>query len=393
MGHGSTITRVVGADVATDGVPQRRDVVIDDGRIVADSGSRSRRDERVLDLTGLRLAPGFIDLQVNGGGGDDFTRDPSSVWDVSSRLLRQGVTSFLPTIVTSPPDVVDDARAALASPPPAHVGARPLGLHVEGPMLNPERVGAHPAHLLRPPSLELVEGWSRESGVAMVTLAPELPHALAVVRALCDSGIVVAIGHSEATYDEVAAAVEAGATQVTHLYNAMSPLHHRELGVVGATLERDDLTAGLVVDGVHAHPAAVRLAWRAKGPDRLALVTDAVAAQGMAPGRSQLGATTVVVDETGVRTRDGVLAGSDLTMDAAVRNLVDFTGCSWVEAVGAASTVPASVLGTDTSGVIAPGYVADMVVLDENLHVVLTMLAGEVVHDPTGVATRTTPTS
>ncbi len=393
MSHGSTITRVVGADVATDGVPVRRDVVIEDGRIVAEPTAGGRRVERVLDLSGLRLAPGFVDLQVNGGGGDDFTRDPSSLWAVSTRLPEQGVTSFLPTIVTAPPGVVDEARVVLATPPSAHVGARPLGLHVEGPMLNPARVGAHPPHLLRPPSLELVEDWSRESGITMVTLAPELSRGVDVVRALRDRGIVVAIGHSDATYDEVAAAVAAGATQVTHLYNAMSPVHHREPGAVGAALERDDLTVGLVVDGLHAHPAAVRLAWRAKGPNRLALVSDAVAAQGMAPGRYQLGETSVVVDETGVRTLDGVLAGSCLTLDAAVRNLVDFTGCSWAEAVGAAATVPATIVGADTKGSLAPGFDADLVALDPDLRVVLTMLAGEVVHDPTGLVSRTTPTS
>jgi N-acetylglucosamine-6-phosphate deacetylase len=393
MGRRSTITRVVGADVATDGVHVRRDIVIENGRIVEAPSDAARREERVLDLTGFRLAPGFVDLQVNGGGGGDITRDPSSVWAVSARLPAWGVTSFLPTIVTSSPAVVDEARAVLAAPPPGHVGARPLGLHVEGPMLNPSRVGAHPPHLLRPPALDLVEGWSRDSGITMVTLAPELPHGIEVVGALRGEGVVVAIGHSDATYDDVAAAVAAGASHVTHLYNAMSSMHHREPGVVGAALERGDLTVGLVVDGLHSHPAAVRLAWRAKGPRGIALVSDAVAAQGMAPGRYPLGETTVVVDETGVRTLDGVLAGSDLTLDAAVRNLVDFTGCSWAEAVGAAATVPAAIVGAATKGSITPGFDADLVVLDRELRVVLTMLAGEVVHDPGGLAAGTGPTS
>ena len=393
MSHGSTLTRVVGADVAIGGSSERRDVLVANGTIIDASSADPVSASLVLDLTGLRLAPGFVDLQVNGGGGHDVTRDPASLWAVSRRLVEHGVTSFLPTIVSSPAGTVRDACGVVATPPPGHAGARPLGLHVEGPMLGLGRVGAHPAHFLRAPSLDLVEHWSRESGIAMVTLAPELPQAGAVIRALHERGVVVAIGHSDATYDEVLVATAAGATHVTHLFNAMSPMGHREPGVVGAAFDHDELTAGLIVDGVHSHPAAVRVAWRAMGPTRLALVSDAVAAQGMPPGRYELGATTVVVDDMGVRTEDGTLAGSDLTLDAAVRNLVDFTGCSWVEAVGAAAAVPASVLGDGTIGAIAPGRVADLVALDDDLRVVLTMVGGVVVHDPRRLVERARSTS
>jgi len=209
------------------------------------------------------------------------------------------------------------------------------------------------------------EGWSRERGVALVTLAPELPGGLELVRTLVERGVVVSIGHSDATLAEATAAVDAGATFATHLFNAMAPLHHREPGPVGAVLTDERLRFGVIADGIHVHPTAVRVAWQAAG-DRLVLVTDAVAPMGMdghVPG-------------TGVRRPDGVLAGSDLSMDQAVRNLVAFTGCPPAEAVAAATARPAAVLGADDRGVLREGAVGDVVVLDDDLRLVATIVAG-----------------
>jgi N-acetylglucosamine-6-phosphate deacetylase len=255
----------------------------------------------------------------------------------------------------------------------------PIGLHLEGPMLNERRKGAHDGRWLRSPSPDVIEGWSRASGVAMVTLAPELPGALDVVRALRAQGVVVAAGHTDATEDEFVAGVEAGITAVTHLFNAMRPFGHRDPGPVGVTLARDDVVAGLIVDGVHVAPTAVAAAGKALGPDRLMLVTDAVAALGLRPGPVQLGSIAAIAGLSGVRTAEGTLAGSTLSMDRAVRNLVAVTGCSLGEAVKCASTTPAALLGDSSRGRLEPGRRGDVVVLSPEGFVVATVVAGEVV--------------
>jgi N-acetylglucosamine-6-phosphate deacetylase len=268
--------------------------------------------------------------------------------------------------VTAPPEVRRRAVSVVASAAVPDGAAAWLGVHLEGPFLADGRTGAHDRRWVSPP---VDEGWSREGGVAIVTLAPEVPGALAVASALAARGVVVSVGHSDATVAEVGAAVDAGATWVTHLFNAMSPLHHRAPGVVGAALSDERLRFGIIVDGTHVDPEAVRVAWRAAG-SRLVLVTDAVAAMGTPdhePG-------------SGVRLADGTLAGSDLTMDQAVRNLVAFAGCSPAQAVDAATATPAAVLGLADRGALRPGAVADLVVLDRSLEVVATVVRGVVAY-------------
>jgi N-acetylglucosamine-6-phosphate deacetylase len=213
----------------------------------------------------------------------------------------------------------------------------------------------------------------------MVTLAPELPGALDVVRALRARGVVVAAGHTEATEDEFVAGVEAGITAVTHLFNAMRPFGHRDPGPAGATLARPDVVAGLIVDGVHVAPTAVAAAWKALAPDRLMLVTDAVAALGLPTGPVQLGSMAAVAGPAGVRLPDGTLAGSTLSMDRAVRNFMAFTGCSLAAAVRCASATPAALLGDSSRGRLEPGRRGDVVVLSPDGFVVATVVAGEVV--------------
>jgi N-acetylglucosamine-6-phosphate deacetylase len=277
--------------------------------------------------------------------------------------------------------MVDRARAALlAGPPPGFAGAVPGGLHLEGPMLSATRRGAHAAALLRRPSPVVVRDWSRPSGVALVTLAPELPGAPEVTRLLVDAGVVVGIGHTDASTDQVLATLDAGASYVTHLWNAMAPLAHREPGPVGVALADGRLTVGLIADGIHVHPLVVAVAQRALGR-RLNLVTDAVAALGLPHGSQPFGTRQVTVDETGVRLADGTLAGSALGLDQALRNLVAFSGCALHEAVAAVTATPTRLLGLQTKGSIRPGRDADLTMLTPDLEVAATVISGRLVHD------------
>ena len=335
-----------------------------------------------VDADDLTLVPGFLDLQINGAFGRDFTATPSAIWDVGSALPRFGVTTFLPTIITSPPESVAAAQSALLHGPPAgYRGAIPLGLHLEGPFLNPAKRGAHsPAHL-RPPNLDAVAAWSPSEGVRMVTLAPELPGALQLIQSLVARGIVVSVGHSMATLSEAQSGLEAGVTYGTHLFNAMPLLDHREPGLVGALLANERVVTGIIADGVHLHPDIIALAWRLKGHRRLSLITDAMAALGMPPAVYRLGDQDVLVRGEDARLADGRLAGSILSLDQAVRNLLKFTGSTLAEAIATVTAVPANLLGLGNShGRIAPGYVADMTLLTKELQVVTTIVGGRVVY-------------
>jgi N-acetylglucosamine-6-phosphate deacetylase len=297
--------------------------------------------------------PGLVDLQVNGAHGHDLTSEPGSLWDVAAALPAYGVTAFLPTVVTASPDVPARALECLAAGPPAGwAGAEPLGVHIEGPMLSRACRGAHPAEWLRDPSVELVAGWSREAGVAMVTLAPELPGALEVVAALVERDVVVSLGHTEATAAEVAAAVAAGARCLTHLGNAMPPMGAREPGAVGAALGGlepggSELVAGLIVDGHHLAPEFVRTAWRALGPSRFLSVSDTTAALGLPDGSARLGDQDVVLADGAVRLPDGTLAGSAASLLDCLRVLVATVGCTAEEAVATATSIPLRLLGLD----------------------------------------------
>lgn len=364
-------------------------VLVDQGRIVAvDTASAlpCPAGAEVINATGLLLVPGFIELQLNGGFGDDFTDDPATIWRVAEKLPRYGVTAFLPTIITAPLDKVALGQQVVTQCRPAGFhGAEPLGLHVEGPFLNPQKKGAHNPAYLRPPSLKAVAGWSPETGVRLVSLAPELPGALDVIRVLADRGVLVSAAHSMATYAEALAGFDAGIRYGTHLFNAMPVLGHRDPGLPGALLADDRATVGLIGDGIHVHPAMVKLVWRLLGPGRLNLVTDAMAALGMAPGVHRLGDFEVTVDETSARLADGTLAGSILSPDQALRNLIAFTGCTLRDALATVTTTPAKALGLDHErGRIAPGYVADLALLTPDLRVQATMVAGEAVYTAPG---------
>ncbi len=330
----------------------------------------------------MLVTPGFIDLQINGAFGEDYTENPGSIWPSGERLPRYGVTTFLPTIITSPLAAIQRAQQIIQNgPPPYYQGARPLGLHVEGPFLNPEKKGAHNPDYLRSPSIQDYQDLSRSTGVRLVTLAPELPGAEAVIRSLLEHGVAVSAGHSMATFQEAKAAFDLGVRYGTHLFNAMSPLSHFEPGLPGALLTDGRPWVGLIADGIHVHPAMIELIWKTIGPQRLTLVTDTIAALGMPEGQYQIGDQEVFVREGSARLKDGVLAGSVLSLDQALRNLITFTGCSLPEALGTITTNPARLLGMDSEiGRLARGMRADVNLLTPDLEVALSICNGEIVY-------------
>jgi N-acetylglucosamine-6-phosphate deacetylase len=363
------------------GVP--RDVMVVDGRVV--DGSTPASDAPVLDATGLVVAPGLVDLQVNGACGVDVTAHPERLWEVAAALPAYGVTSFLPTVITAAPEQRQRALATLRDAQERR-GARPLGLHLEGPMLAPERKGAHPDRWLRAPDERLVDRWSREAGVVVVTVAPELPDASEVIRSLVGRGVVVSIGHTSATTTQVEAAIRAGASCVTHLFNAMPPLGHREPGPVGTALGDDRLVAGVIADGHHVDPLTLRVAWRCLGPDRFLAVSDTTAALGLPDGATLLGEQDVVVAEGTVRLPDGTLAGSAASLLDCVGVLLRTTGCTLADAITTATTTPARVLGDRRLGRLDDGCHGDLVLLDhdpasDRLDLVASVVAGRVCHD------------
>jgi N-acetylglucosamine-6-phosphate deacetylase len=345
------------------------------GRIALE-GDRIATVEPDASVTSDRvIAPGFIDLQVNGGYGIDFGEEPDRIAEVAAWLPATGCTAFLPTIVSSFADRYRRVFEAFPASTGA-TGARVLGLHLEGPFLSPGKKGAHALDAIEVASDALFDELLQEDSVRLVTLAPERDGALDRIRRLVDRGVLVSLGHSEATFEQFEAAIDAGARMATHLFNAMSQLDSRAPGVVGAALVDERVTVGLIADGIHTHPASLALTAAAKGTDRIALVSDMMAAAGMPPGAYSLNDIPVTVDATSARLEDGRLAGSILTMDAAVRNMTNWGSVPLASALTMASTVPARLLNLEDLGTLAPGKSADLVVLDASLQVVETWSAG-----------------
>jgi N-acetylglucosamine-6-phosphate deacetylase len=350
------------------------------------------------------LAPGFVDLQVNGYYGVEFQIPDEASWaTVAARLPETGATAFLPTMITAPvADLAAALRTAasflpkLAGPAPAGAapaGARVLGVHLEGPFIAPARKGAHnPAWITDPTPAAIADLISAGAGILrMVTLAPERPGALAAIDALVAAGVLVSVGHSDAIGSQVAAAVQAGARMVTHLFNAQRPLGHREPGVVGQALTDPGLTCGLILDLYHVTQPAATIAFAA-APGRIALVTDAAACAGMPPGEYLLGGEPITLpagDGAPPVRADGTIAGSALRMDRAVANAVAI-GVPLPAAVAAASRIPADLIGRPDLGRLAPGAAADLVWLSPALSARATWIGGRLAYSDGAAATLAT---
>lgn len=353
-----------------------------EGGTVAEIGSgqpagRTRRYGEVLGGEGFVVGPGFVDLQVNGYAGQDAADGADAIAEIARRLPATGVTGFLPTVISGPfPAMLAACEAARVQ---VEGGARVLGIHLEGPFLNPEKNGAHDRSFLVCPDADAVRAMIAERP-RLVTIAPELPGAMDAIAALVEAGVVVSVGHSTATFDTARRAYAKGARFTTHLFNAMSPWRHREPGVPGAALATDGVVAGLIADGVHIHPAMLDAVVKLRAPQGLALTTDMVAAAGAPPGRYRLGTLDVISDGRRVTLEDGTLAGASATMDELVRVVAGLPSGGLDVAVEMAAQTPARVLGEDRMGRIEVGGAADLVLLDDELRVRLTMVGGEEVY-------------
>jgi N-acetylglucosamine-6-phosphate deacetylase len=360
-------------------------VVVAEGRIVQADEGLPPDGVDVLDLSGLIVAPGFIDLHVHGGGGFSLVDgDATQVRSYARWAATRGVTGFLVTLVPGERrrmvETIDSAVAAFGEVD----GARPLGINLEGPFLSPLRCGALKGDVLRPADMdELREYLLAAKGLLrLMTIAPELPGADSVIAAAVNAGIVVALGHSDATYEEARRAFSMGVRHVTHCFNAMRPWHHREPGCVAAALESPDATVELIADGVHVHLAVMAMLLRLKGIDKAVLVSDGIPLAGLGDGEFELQGEPVQVRDGIARRRDGTLAGGAMPLDAMVRNAVATLTVSEAEALRMVTLNPASVIGLDDrKGRVAPGYDADLVVLSPGLEVEMTFVGGELAYE------------
>lgn len=361
-----------------------------DGDTIAEISPRKGRavaaPENVTDLGDAILVPGFVDIHIHGGAGHDVMNDDLSGLAAMERLLAShGVTSYFPTTVTAPIDRTCSALDRLAEAVErAEQGdhgrrAQPLGIHLEGPFISHLRRGVHPAADLLRPTIEMFDRfWHAARGrIRMMTIAPELEGAPELITEAAGRGVCVSLGHSNADLDATRIGIAAGARHNTHGFNAMRPLDHREPGIVGAMLTDSRLSADIIADGIHLDPSIVKLFLTAKGPDLAVLITDATAATGMPDGRYRLGSFEVDVKE-GRCTADGKLAGSVLTMDRAVRNVMQFADWDLQHGVRLASSNPARVAGLGGRGKLEAGCKADLVVLTAGGEVQATMIGGAI---------------
>ncbi len=359
------------------------DVLMADGKIQR-IAKEIQADATIIDGTGKYLLPGFIDMHIHGSVRcDAMDASDEGLHTMAASLLREGTTSFLATTMTQSPENIEAALAVLGDFEPTLQEAEMVGVHLEGPFVSKKRAGAQPLEHITPPDMALFRKWQQLSGhrIKEITIAPEEPGGMEAVKALHADGVVVSIGHSDATFDEVVEAVELGVSQGTHLYNQMRPFHHREPGVIGATWLLPEIKAELIADFIHSHPQAVLMAYKMKTAAGIILITDAMRAKGMPYGDYDLGGQLVHVTETGAHLPNGSLAGSVLTMDQAVRNMHQATNCSLEELVQMSSFNAAQQLQMTNKGRLVEQADADAVLLDERLTLVQTVKAGNIVYE------------
>lgn len=377
-------------------------VLIEDGRISA-VGSMEKvkipRNSDVIDASGKIVVPGFIDIHINGGGGRSLMEGTYEAIDEASKFFaKHGTTGFLSTLFGLKEDVLKAARAVKIAMERSTKGAEVLGIHLEGPAFNPKKLGVFLPEWFRPPDINEFEQTMLESGnaVKLVTIAPEVNGAIDFIKAITKRGVVASVGHSYATYSQTLEGIEAGISHATHTFNAMREFHHREPGVVGAVLSSDELTAELVADGFHVHPTAMKILVRCKGVDRVILVTDSVEAAGLPEGEHTWRGRKVIikggkcvlprppVTSTLAGTPEAekvTLAGSILTMNVAVKNMIELAEVSLKEAIKMATINPAKRIGVDKrKGSLEIGKDADIAIMDKEFNVCMTLVSGRTVH-------------
>lgn len=360
----------------------KTDIAIEDGKIAA----IGKLDvEPIFETDGIVL-PGFIDEHIHGAGGADaMDGTEEALQTISEYVAKEGTTGFLATTMTQSPENIGKALKNVKNvrEKGEYKGAEVLGVHLEGPFISPKHVGAQPLEYVAKPAPETFDKYNELSGgnIKIVTLAPEVEGGLDLVKHLKNIGVVASIGHTGAKFSDVEAAVAAGASNVTHTYNAQTPLHHREAGVVGAAMLFDELNCEMICDTIHVSVPAIRIFVKNKPHDKFTLITDAMRAKGMPDGLSELGGQQVFVKNGEARLADGTLAGSVLKMNVAIKNLVEKAGVSLTEAVDFASANPAKNLGLyDERGSIEVGKRADFAVMDKGFNILCTVVGGKVVY-------------
>lgn len=332
---------------------------------------------------GSKLIPGMIDIHIHGAkNADAMDGSHDGLKTIAEILPYEGTTSFLATTMTQGQEEIESALTCISAfietdnkPGQAEI----LGVHLEGPFINEKRAGAQPLDAIKTADIELFQRWNQLAGnqIRLVTLAPEKENGLKLAAYLKENGIVASMGHTDAVYEEVVEAVQAGMNHVTHLYNGMRGFHHRDPGTAGAVLLHDELTAEMIVDGVHIHPEIVKLTYKQKGKDKIILITDSMRAKWLEDGVSSLGGQKVIVKDGKALLENGALAGSTLKMNDALTNMMAFTGCSLEDVITMGAYNPAKQIGIlDRKGSIKTGKDADLVVLDDNNKVILTICRG-----------------
>jgi N-acetylglucosamine-6-phosphate deacetylase len=364
---------------------EQADVLIEDSTIVAvgPGVAASMTCERI-DAAGRIVAPGFVDIHIHGGAGHDTmdgTRE--AIEGIAAYIVTRGVTSFCPTTMTAPADdIMASVQAVHECQRNPIQGAQPLGVHLEGPYIAAAKKGAQPEQHVRTATSLGYEGFFSLGNVRLISLAPEIEENRSLIAYARSRGASVAVGHSAASFEQVAEAVKLGVNHSTHTFNQMEGIHHRRPGTVGAALMLDDIYAQFIADGIHLHPAIVGMIVRLKGPEHAVLVTDAIRGAGMPDGEYELGGQPILVKEGAVHLADGTLAGSTLTMDRGVRNIAAFTGRPLRECIQMATLTPArSISVSNRKGSLEPGKDADIVLLTPDLRVTATMVRGRLAYE------------
>jgi N-acetylglucosamine-6-phosphate deacetylase len=380
-------SRPIAIEAATIFTPVRK---FAPGRIIVDGGSireignaeevRIPQTAERIDASRFVVTPGFIDPHIHGCGGVDVMAGTfDSLNTVSRIVVRHGTTAFLPTTVSSPPEVLTNAISHLGkSLPAAFEGATPVGIHLEGPFISEAKRGTHKSSAIASPNPDLLEQWIRSSNnaVRLLTIAPELHGIDKLLTVAQHFGVTVAMGHSDATFREARQAADRGVCYAVHTFNAMRGFSHRDPGIVGAVLADDRIFAEIISDGIHVDPAVIRTFARAKGKSRVLLATDATSATGMPDGRYRLGEDNVEVADGVCRDSEGRLAGSTLTQEIALRNFIDWTGWSFEDALLGLTLNPAHALKLDKKGTLEVGADADIALMDSDFRVVMTFVGG-----------------